>query len=61
MDWVGVEPTTSAAAFSGTYFYIQMGSYAKKEKNFTAQIPSCPLFFFCILPSPVLSSEVLES
>jgi hypothetical protein len=60
MDW-GVEPkTTSAAAFSGTYFYIQMGSYEKKE-NFTAQIPSCPLFFFCILPSPVLSSEVLES
>jgi hypothetical protein len=43
MDWVGVEPTTSAAAFLHRVYL----KWQLLKENITVQIPPAPFFFTC--------------
>jgi hypothetical protein len=45
MDRVGFEPTTSAALFKGSSFYLSKEAELWKE-NLTIQVPAAPLFPF---------------
>jgi hypothetical protein len=61
MDRVGVERTTSAAAFSRLLsFYLLSKVAAAIETELTAQIPLAPLFFFLNASEPCTVKRSFE-